>query len=79
LTGNYPARIRTWTKRAKTAGLAPQETDAQALPADQELGLLTGCTDRAELPSDLVRLIDAWPKLPDHIRRAILTLADGCK
>jgi hypothetical protein len=31
------------------------------------------------LPSDLARLIDAWPKLPEHIRRAILTLADGCK
>jgi hypothetical protein len=41
--------------------------------------LLTGCSDRSEVPADLARLIDAWPKLPDHVRWAILTLADGCK
>jgi hypothetical protein len=41
--------------------------------------LHTGCTDQSELPADLARLIDAWPKLPEHVRRTILTLTDGCK
>jgi hypothetical protein len=41
--------------------------------------LHTGCTERPELPADLARLVDAWPKLPEHVRRAILTLADGCR
>jgi hypothetical protein len=41
--------------------------------------LHTGCTDAINLPADVARLIDAWPKLPDHVRRTILTLADGCK
>jgi hypothetical protein len=39
--------------------------------------LHTGCTGRPELPADLARLVEAWPKLPDHVRRAILTLIDG--
>jgi hypothetical protein len=28
---------------------------------------------------DLARLCSAWPTLPDHIRLAILTLANSCK
>jgi hypothetical protein len=31
------------------------------------------------LSADLARLIGAWPKQPEHVRRAILTLPDGCK
>jgi hypothetical protein len=41
--------------------------------------LLTGCSERTPLASDLVRLIVAWPMLPEHVRRAILTLVDGCE
>jgi hypothetical protein len=41
--------------------------------------LLTGCTERPELPADLARLIAAWPELPEHVRLTIMTLADGCK
>jgi hypothetical protein len=56
---------------------ALQADEAQALPAEQGLRLHTGCTDQAGIPADLARLIDAWPKLPEHVRRAILTLAGG--
>jgi len=28
---------------------------------------------------DLARVVRAWPRLPEHVRRAILTLADGCQ
>jgi hypothetical protein len=41
--------------------------------------LLTGCTERPPLPADLARLVDAWPSLPENVRRAILTLADACQ
>jgi hypothetical protein len=56
-----------------------QGVQQQGLPAALSSGLHTGCTDRTELPPDLARLVEAWPKLAEHIRRAILTLADGCK
>jgi hypothetical protein len=56
-----------------------QSETLHALPAEQVPRLDTGCTDRTEQHADLAQLIDAWPKLPEHVRRAILTLADGCK
>jgi len=49
------------------------------LPAEASSGLHEVCTDRSELPPTLARLIDAWPKLPEHVRATILTLVDGCK
>jgi hypothetical protein len=58
---------------------ATESVAGKALTDRIPLRLHTGCTDQAELPADLARLVDAWPKLPEHIRRAILTLADGCK
>jgi hypothetical protein len=32
------------------------------------------CTETAKADPDLARLIDAWPSLPDPIRRAMLAL-----
>jgi hypothetical protein len=36
----------------------------------------SGAESGAVFDPDLARLVDIWPKLPDHVRRAILTLAD---
>jgi hypothetical protein len=33
----------------------------------------------AHFPSDLQRIIDAWPTLPEPIRKAMLALADSAK
>ncbi|MCI0457383.1 MAG: hypothetical protein L0Z62_10480 [Gemmataceae bacterium] len=41
--------------------------------------LPAGCLTPSELPTELARLVDAWPDLPDHVRRTILILVDGCK
>jgi hypothetical protein len=51
----------------------------QMLPTEEGWRLHTGCTGRLELPPDLAQLVNAWARLPEHVRRAILTLADGCK
>ena len=32
----------------------------------------------AGIDTNLARLIDAWPMLPESIRQKILTLVDGC-
>jgi hypothetical protein len=56
-----------------------QSEGTQTLAAEQGLRLHTRCTGRSELPPDLVRLVRAWPKLPEHVRRVILILADGCQ
>ena len=34
------------------------------------------CAFGAPLPEDLVRVVDVWPDLPQHIRQAILTLVE---
>jgi hypothetical protein len=31
------------------------------------------------LDADLARLVDVWPNLPEHVRRTILTLVEGCQ
>jgi hypothetical protein len=38
-----------------------------------------GVKQAALASPDLARLVDAWLLLPEHVRRAILTLADGCR
>jgi hypothetical protein len=51
-----------------------QDNDSLALAAEAQVRLHTGCTDP---DPKLARLINAWPQLPDYVRRAIMTLVDG--
>jgi hypothetical protein len=83
---SYPTGFSGF-RRAGELGFEPRQADpeseraasqgkgVQTFPAEEGLRLHTGCTDHP----DLARLVDAWPKLPEHVRRAILTLADSCK
>jgi hypothetical protein len=38
--------------------------------------LHAGCAEPPELPPDLRRVVDAWPQLPDPIRRAVRALVE---
>src|SRR5262245_2579681 len=62
----------------QSAGLASQGESGQTVAGPAMSRLLDGCSAPAT-DSDLTRLIDAWPELPEHVRRTILTLADGCR
>lgn len=49
----------------RQSGHVELQADAtQSLPADGELQLHTGCTERPQLSPDLARLAEAWPKMP---------------
>jgi hypothetical protein len=58
----------------KTEGVESQTEDPQALPADAAPRLPAGCSTPAELPSDLARVVEAWPQLPEHIKAAVQAL-----
>jgi hypothetical protein len=63
------------------------ETDGVSAEVDTHLhhlasrGAAQSGADAAGSPTidpDLARLIATWSNLPEHVRRAIVTLADGC-
>jgi hypothetical protein len=57
--------------------VASQGDNKQALPSGLPARLLAGCSERPEIPSDLAAVVAAWPTWPEHVRKAILTLAGG--
>ena len=70
----------------KAEGLEPstyglKDCGSQAIKAESATGsaAVVGAVAPRLLDADLARIIDAWPTLPEPIRRAILTLADSCQ
>jgi hypothetical protein len=43
----------------------------------EELPALALPLAQAGPDADLARVVDAWPRLPENVRRAILALAEG--
>lgn len=37
-------------------------------------GCSTGCSNPPDLTSDLARLVEKWPTLPEHIKAAVMAL-----
>jgi hypothetical protein len=77
--------------KAGELGFEPRQADPESehvvlqnqvtlgLGADSSSRLHTGCTVCSGLSPDLASIIDVWRKLPEHVRRAILTLAEGIR
>ena len=73
----------------QTLGVDPQapvgtrvcDADGSDLPANlpETDGLQETSADLEGPPPDLTRLTSIWPNLPEHIRAAILTLAEGAR
>ena len=52
---------------------------SQALTSLGRVGLHQGCTDSPAVAADLGKVIEAWHRLPDHVRRTIVTLAESVR
>src|SRR5262245_7584946 len=79
LEGEAPPGFEPGMADLQSAASAAQGETSQGVSERQAPRLLAGCSTLADLPPELARLVDAWPKLPGHVRQAILTLADGCQ
>jgi hypothetical protein len=63
----------------KTVGKNPQEPGATAF-MDDSLHVLASCLALlAEKSPELACVVEAWPTLPDHIRKAIIALVEAAK
>ena len=63
----------------QSAHVASQHDAGEEVARDSTVGMPAGMPStplRLHDP-DLVRLVDAWPSLPGHIRSTILTLIDS--
>jgi hypothetical protein len=63
--------------------MTPTGFEADAASRDRDCNLRQRVGERAALSgavsADLARIIDAWPRLPAHVRGAVLGLVDGAR
>ena len=57
-------------EQINTYASPPAESTPQLTPGTGKQGQI----DTSELPPDLAKIVAAWPKLPEHIRQALLAL-----
>jgi len=73
---NSPSRIRTYNKPVNSRNVKGRKP----LPANtsgKPTGQLAPQLAPAPADADLARLLDAWPRLPLPLRKAILALLDA--
>src|SRR5262249_1538982 len=64
------------TPSVSISGASLEMPEKQGRSEQSDVSLHVRLHNRPEDP-DLQRILDAWPKLPERVRRAILTLAAG--
>jgi hypothetical protein len=75
-SGSSPSRTRTYNKPVNSRNTVGhknnQDKSYGESPDDVALGVAQGPAD-----SDLARVVEAWPGLPEAIRRAVLALVSS--
>jgi len=62
---------------SKSGDQISQHLNTQGLTENSKNDLALCLALLAEKCPDLAQVVEAWPKLPEHVRKAIILLADG--